>query len=173
MLPTFPRENHEETSHKQVEPQTITRPRLPEADELTRRTPHAQPSTAKRPLAADPSLTNRAGPSPRLARLTLTQSFRAVYRRGRWAKGVHLSVGTVANRDRISRLGLRTRRGLKGAVVRNRLKRQMRSLVGTGRLPWRTGLDIVIVMHPSKLPISSTELKTELAHLCRRAGAIS
>ncbi len=165
------RDTDEEASDEQVEPETVARPRLPEADELPRRTPHAQPSTAKRPLEADSSLTTR--PSPALARLKLTQTFRAVYRRGRWAKGTHLSVGTLVNRERVSRLGVRTRKGLKGAVVRNRLKRQLRSLVGSGQFPWRAGVDVVIVLHPSRIPITSSELKAELALLCKRAGALS
>lgn len=162
---------HEKAPDEQVEPETVSRPRLPEADEYSRRPPHAQPSTAKGPLEADPSLTTR--PSPAFARLKLTQAFRAVYRRGRWAKGTHLSVGTLANRQRLSRLGIRTRKGLKGAVVRNRLKRQLRSLVGSGQFPWRAGVDVVIVLHPSRIPIASSELKAELTLLCKRAGATS
>ena len=173
MASTFPEDPHEETPDKQVEPEAVSSPRIPSSDDHARRTPHAQSSSTEGPLAADPSLTNRAGPSPTIARLKLTQAFHAVYRRGRWAKGTHLSVGTIANHQRISRLGLRTRRGVQGAVVRNRLKRQLRSLVGSGQISWRAGLDVVIVMHPARIPITSAELKTELAHLCKRAGAAS
>jgi ribonuclease P protein component len=58
-------------------------------------------------------------------------------------------------------------------VVRNRLKRQLRSLVSAGQIPWRAGVDVIIVAHPARIPITSAELKRELAQLCKRAGAAS
>ena len=70
-------------------------------------------------------------------------------------------------------MGLRTRRGLKGAVVRNRLKRQLRTIVYAQRLSLRSGLDVVIVIHPTTLPADATHLKEELWTLCKRIGALA
>jgi len=74
--------------------------------------------------------------------------------------------------DRV-RIGLRTRRGLKGAVRRNRLKRQARALVFQDPLPLRGGSDIVIVLHPKPASVSAITLKRELRGLCKRLGALS
>jgi len=72
-----------------------------------------------------------------------------------------------------TRVGLRTRRGLKGAAERNRLKRQLRAAVYQHSLPLRSGLDIVIVIHPRALPVRSASLEPELKTLCKRVGAIA
>ena len=96
-----------------------------------------------------------------------------MYRRGRWARGSSLSVGILPNQRTQTRIGLRTRRGLKGAVVRNRLKRQLRTIVYGRALPFRQGLDVVVVIHPARLPAATDALSTELIGLCKRAGALS
>jgi len=87
-------------------------------------------------------------------------------------RGRHLSLGTRPTRAPVTRVGLRTKRGLKGAVVRNRLKRQMRALVFGRSLPLKRGVDMVIVIHPTRTPIGTPELERELRTLLLRAGAI-
>jgi ribonuclease P protein component len=86
---------------------------------------------------------------------------------------VSLSVGALANQQRATRIGLRTRHGLKGAVRRNRLKRQLRSIISTRRVSFRPGLDVVIVIHPQSTSISTTRLEDELRALCEKTGARS
>ena len=82
-------------------------------------------------------------------------------------------MGSLPNDQGLVRVGLRTRRGLKGASVRNRLKRQLRAILYTDRFPLRSGRDIVIVIHPKELPAKTGHLKRELTHLCKRAGVLS
>lgn len=88
-------------------------------------------------------------------------------------RGASLSLGVLANHDQETRVGLRTRRGLKGAVERNRLKRQLRTLLFTSRVVLRRGVDVVVVIHPSTLPAGTPRLATELETLCKRAGILS
>ena len=84
-----------------------------------------------------------------------------------------MSVGLLPNGLTCARIGLRTRRGLKGAVVRNRLKRQLRPLIYTQAFPIRQGLDVVIVLHPKTVPVPTERLRSELVTLCKKAGAFS
>jgi ribonuclease P protein component len=121
-------------------------------------------------LAIDPGLAISAS-SPK--QLKLTQAFQAVYRRGRWARGAWLSVGALPNQAQATRVGLRTRKGLKGAVVRNRLKRQLRAIVFGKPVPLKSGLDVVVVIHPPSLPAKSETLQQELLSLCRRSHWLS
>lgn len=107
-----------------------------------------------------------------MTRLKFTHVFRAVYRRGRWAKGSLLSVGGLPNEAAVTRVGLRTKRGLKGAVVRNRLKRQLRGILERQQRRLRTGLDLVIVIHPPTGQSDTPKLETELISLCKRLGAL-
>jgi ribonuclease P protein component len=107
-------------------------------------------------------------------RLKSTKSFAEVYRRGRWVHGPLLSLGIGPNTVGEPRVGLRTKRGLKGAVVRNRLKRQLRVVVRRAqpRLLAR-GMDIVIVVHPKQMPVTLEDLTVEFDRLSRRARIIA
>lgn len=180
-MPTAERRD-EETPSERVPSKTSPDARLPPAHALARRAEDAPTSSTERPPAAHP-------------RLKRTRGFNAVYRRGRWARGSWLSVGAARNIDQITRVGLRTRRGLKGAVVRNRLKRQIRAIVDARAFPLRAGLDIVIVihppsrsleggtqrghgrqpvgLHPKTIPAKRIHLEEELRTLCRRIDALS
>ena len=93
-----------------------------------------------------------------------------MYRRGRWARGHLLSVGTVATAGSTMRLGLRTRRGLKGAAVRNRLKRQLRAILRSQERQLRPGFDLVVVLHPPSPPVATASLQREFLALCKRVG---
>jgi ribonuclease P protein component len=103
--------------------------------------------------------------------LKRTQSFRLVYRRGRWARGLLLSIGTFPNQLPQTRIGLRTRKGLKGAAIRNRLKRQLRALLFSEQIPLRNGIDLVVVIHPPTSRAATPSLAKELLVLCQRIKA--
>jgi ribonuclease P protein component len=151
---------HEEASHEEIEQTKKNYARIPQADEHARRTPHPQSSTTKRPLAAYSSLKQ-------------TAAFRTVYRRGRWARGRLLSVGVTATPSPKTQVGLRTRRGLKGAVVRNRLKRQLRAIVRAQKQRLRQGIDLVVVLHPPAPTVTTASLEQEFLALCKQLGAVS
>ena len=106
-------------------------------------------------------------------RLKLTKAFRTVYRRGKWAHSPSLSVGARGNGGHALRLGLRTKRGLKGAVERNRLRRQLRAIFRSQKARLASGYDLVVVIHPRLLPIGSAGLEQEFLELCRRLHLLS
>ena len=84
-----------------------------------------------------------------------------------------MSVGAIPNRIEVTRVGLRTRRGLKGAAVRNRLKRQLRAILFGGKVPLRGGLDVVVVIHPQEAHLPAAILEQELLALCKRNGFLN
>ena len=77
-------------------------------------------------------------------------------------------MGVYPNKGMRRRLGLRTKRHLNGAVVRNRLKRQLRAIYRQQRRQLVEGYDLLVVIHPPSLPASSTQLQREFVSLCRR-----
>lgn len=168
--------SHEETPAEQIEPKAKTDPRVPEAHGDPQRTQHPPSATTKGALAAHPGLTPPARTSDSLApppaSLKRTEAFQAVYRRGRWSRGALVSVGALPNRLPTTRVGLRTTRGLKGAIQRNRLKRQLRAIL-SGLTPLSRGADVVIVIHPPRLPVFTEDLKRELISLCKRLDLLS
>jgi len=154
----------EETPDQPLESQASAGARVPPPHEHARRAQRAQSPSTKRTLAAHPGLKGA---------LKHTQAFTAVYRRGQWTRGASLSVGAFPNAEQKTRVGLRTRRGLRGAVVRNRLKRQLRAILSAQGPRLRNGLDLVVVIHPASLPVTSAHLEREFLTLCKRAGALA
>ena len=170
-----PKPRNEEAPHKQIEPQARTSSWVPPSNADARWTAHAEPSSTEGPLAAHPGLAGRVpGVKESLyaASLKGNEAFRAVYRRGRWVHGQALSVGLLPSGRDLVRIGFRTRRGLKGAVQRNRLKRQLRALVYANQARLRSGFDLVIVAHPPTLPAPTASLQHALLSLCKKAGAL-
>ena len=72
----------------------------------------------------------------------------------------------------LTRIGLRTKRGLKGAVRRNRLKRQVRTILSR-MPPLGRGADVVVVIHPPLGSAPTEELERELIRLCKRLDLLS
>ena len=83
-------------------------------------------------------------------------------------RGVSLSIGAMRNQAEGARVGLRTRRGIKGATVRNRLKRQVRGILARHAAVVPPGMDLVIVIHPKVTPTVTQQLEAELLSLCKK-----
>ena len=110
--------------------------------------------------------------SPRkssLASLKSTRGFLALYKRGKWIHGPSLSLGWLSNPENQTRVGIRTRKGLKGAVIRNRLKRQLRAVLKEAQLVPRQAVDVVLVLHPREGRIETERLKKEVCQLFQTA----
>jgi ribonuclease P protein component len=105
-------------------------------------------------------------------RLKSNKAFGAVHRRGRWLRGLQASLGVLGNHSPGTRIGIRTKRGIKRAVDRNRVKRQVRAVIFGARLRFKSGVDLVVVAHPRTLPAASADLQSELLKLFQRAGVL-
>ena len=80
-------------------------------------------------------------------RLTRSAEFDTVYRRGRSASNRHLVAYAFPNEAEEARLGVAVSRKVGGAVVRNRLKRQLREAYAALPEP-PVGTDVVLVARP-------------------------
>lgn len=87
----------------------------------------------------------------RRQRLSRSRDFDAVYRQGRSASTRYLTVHWFARPDDPDgppRLGLAVPRSVGGAVVRNRVKRQLREAWGQSAPAGPDGRDVVLVARP-------------------------
>ena len=164
-------QSHEEEPTTKITDKAGTGPRLSFSHELARRTADPEPTATNRTLATHPLLDDLQRSATR-TRLKLTQVFRCIYRRGRWAHSPVISVGILPNQLGYTRIGLRTERGMKGAVERNRLKRQVRTVVFDEGLPVRCGVDLVFVIRQRAKEAGQAVLSREISATCRKAGAL-
>ncbi len=87
------------------------------------------------------------GGTQRQGRLTRSAEFDAVYRRGRSAASRHLVAYSFPSGQSEARLGIAVSRKVGGAVVRNRIKRQLReAFEELGDHP--VAFDVVLVARP-------------------------
>ena len=72
----------------------------------------------------------------------------------------------------MTRVGLRTPRGLATAVERNRIKRQLRAILRGPTLQLRPGADVVIVIRPTQRRADTPALERDMARLLKKLGAL-
>ncbi|MEE4165657.1 MAG: ribonuclease P protein component [Desulfocapsaceae bacterium] len=80
--------------------------------------------------------------------LRKSRDFDTVYRHGTRLHGTGFSIIFLKNSRESSRIGISVSRKIKGAVVRNRIKRIFRESFRLNRNEYPQGADIVIVVRP-------------------------
>ena len=85
---------------------------------------------------------------PKQCLIRKSQDFDRVYRHGRRLHGKGFSVIFLDNSRENSRIGISVSRKIKGAVVRNRIKRIFKESFRLNRNDYPQGADIVIVVRP-------------------------
>jgi ribonuclease P protein component len=102
-----------------------------------------------------------------LGKLVRKADFDAVYRHGKRRSSSHFTVFSRANDLPQSRFGFSIKRGLGGAVVRNRIRRRIREVVRLHRQEIFAGWDIIIHPKASVATAPFLVLKTELLKLLK------
>lgn len=80
-----------------------------------------------------------------------------------------LTVYVRDNEEGVPRIGLAVSGRLGNAVVRNRIKRRLRALVGPLAVRSRTGRDVVIVARPAAIEADAARLRDEVIKVWQKA----
>jgi len=104
-------------------------------------------------------------------RLSLTKDIRSVQKNGRWVKARLISVGALPNTLKINRAAFKFRKGIKPAVLRNRLRRLLKEALRSLELDLKPGFDFVLVIHAAKEE-SLLSFKEELKNLFSKLGVL-
>ncbi|MSQ29571.1 MAG: ribonuclease P protein component [Dehalococcoidia bacterium] len=91
-------------------------------------------------------------------------------RTGRRARHAFLTAVARRTHGPTTRLGFAVSRRVGGAVVRNRLKRQLRMI--TRGLRWQSGYDVVIVPQPQCAGARFDEIAHAIASTCEKIGVL-
>ncbi len=105
---------------------------------------------------------------PKAARIRRRSEFRRVYDHGTPQRnaGFHLFVAPSPDApDAPARTGITVTKSVGNAVVRNRLRRWVREYVRHNRRQFKTGVDIVINVHPRMAKAEHEEFDRLLANV--------
>lgn len=94
------------------------------------------------------------------------KEFELVFRKGKASKGKFLFLKLKRNNLQISRFGFIIGKKISNkAVIRNKLKRQLRAIVKKNFPIIKTGFDIVIVVKPEIINKKYKDIKNDLENL--------
>jgi ribonuclease P protein component len=111
---------------------------------------------------------------PKTRRLTLTSQFARVRTEGQNVRGRLLILGFLPTEStECFRAGLVTSKRIGGAVVRNRVRRQLRDVVRTQQGRLREGFWFVVIARPAAARASYRALKDEWLRLAERASILA
>ncbi len=118
------------------------------------------------------------GPSERLHprhRLTASNDYAALRSRGVALRGVHCLLVVLTHPGEVTRVGfVASKRGVGGAVLRNRARRRLREIVRRrwARIP-RTGYLMMFVAHRTTPTAAHQDLATDVERVLAAAGALA
>lgn len=103
-------------------------------------------------------------------RLTHRADFNKVYRRGRSTANRQFVVYYLANADtKHFKLGVSISKKLGNAVIRNRLKRQIKEIIRLDSGHIKSQIDMIIIVRQQAVAMDYNELRRSLIHVLRRA----
>jgi len=110
---------------------------------------------------------------PRKYRLTADKDISKVFKKGRPAGAGAFGIRYAPNGKMVARFAFVVGTKVsKKAVVRNRLKRQLREIVHAEIAAFRPGVDVVIMARKEALDVTFAEMKKTVIGGFRRAGLL-
>jgi len=104
-------------------------------------------------------------------RIAKKEDFESIFKRGRFVGGTFISLKVKKTTLGYARLGiLAGKKVSKKAVVRNKIKRQLRGTAREHILDSKVGMDVVVIAGPEIVNKSFKEIKEEAAKLFKKAG---
>ena len=101
-------------------------------------------------------------------RLQKDRDFESVFKKGKTLSGKFLFLKVKKNDLQVSRFGLIIGKKISNkAVIRNRLKRQLREIIKNNLFNIKPGFDIVIITKPEIINKNYQEIKNDLEKLLK------
>ena len=99
--------------------------------------------------------------------------FRRIYRKGKSAVSPAIVMYCLRNRQGRSRLGITVSTKLGGAVVRNRVRRQLREIYRLNRAALLPGYDVILVARVKAVHTPYRKLEDAYRHLAAQLGLLT
>lgn len=110
---------------------------------------------------------------PAYVRLKQNRDFGLVYRRGHYCPGRYVVLHTKRTRGDATRLGVTVSKKVRGAVLRNRLKRRLREAFRQLDVPLQGGVDLILTAKEHANDAPFPVLTAEIAALLHRAEVVN
>lgn len=102
-------------------------------------------------------------------RITAAKEYNNIYKNGKKIPGKYMIMFILENTLGYNRFGFVTSKKVGKAVLRNRIKRQLRDLVRRMQPQWKQGYDIVLVVRYRADKVEFDHLKNDLSGFMRKA----
>ena len=109
---------------------------------------------------------------PKSRRLAKQYEFRRLYQTGQKKSNRYLTVYACPVQGRWGKVGIVAGKRLGKAVERNRIRRNLRETIRTNQQSISEDKDLAIVVKPSALELSRSELAEQLLQLLRKSEAL-
>lgn len=110
---------------------------------------------------------------PAYVRLKQNRDFGLVYRRGHYCPGRYVVLHTKRTGGDTARLGVTVSKKVKGAVLRNRLKRRLREAFRRLDVPLQGGVDLILTAKEQANEAPFAVLSAEISALLHRAEVVT
>lgn len=110
---------------------------------------------------------------PRPLRLAKSEDFTRLRHEGQTFRGRFMLMNVAPNTLSHNRYGVVTSKRLGGAVIRNRVRRLIREVLRQSTPHLHSGLDIVLVAHPSIVGQPLSDISRAFDALVRQAGLVA
>ena len=144
-------------------------PRVPQADEVSRRTTHPQAPPREGPQASERVIAELRATLPSVNRLRKRAEYRAVYDQGLRLAGEFLVMFVLEQSLGRPRLGVTATRRTGGAVRRNRARRLVREVFRHHRHEL-SSWDVVVNVKPAAAGCRYAQLEEDFLRLVHRAS---
>jgi ribonuclease P protein component len=106
-------------------------------------------------------------------RITKNTDFKRIYQKGKFFSNDYFLIKYHPNRFSETRFAFVINKKIsKKAVVRNKIKRQIREIVRNNLKQFKSGLDIIIVIKKDLSQVPFSQIEKNLLQVCQKAGLL-
>lgn len=110
---------------------------------------------------------------PKQNRLTKRKEFAYIYKNGKKVNSKNLSIQIVQSKFTEPRIGLSVSNKVGKAVIRNKIKRQLRAIIRKQLKNLRIHQNFVLIAHPSIVECDFSKIESEVLYIFKKGNLLN